>query len=198
MDDKLSDYLPSHGVFIEAGAADGFLESNTYYLEKRKDWSGILIEPVPNLYQTCIKERPKSKVFNCALVSHDFNGETVLLKQGSLMSTVAGALREKEAEHLKKAGYFYGTNAADIEASARTLTSVLKEAGITQVEFFSLDVEGYELKVLQGLDFNVCKPLYMLIEFLDEAKRHETETYIAPHYKFIRKLSKRDYLYQAK
>ena len=37
------------GIFLEAGAHDGWTGSNTYWLEVSLGWSGILIEPVPGL-----------------------------------------------------------------------------------------------------------------------------------------------------
>ena len=35
------------GFFIELGGYDGFFHSPTYYLEKFKNWQGILVEPHP-------------------------------------------------------------------------------------------------------------------------------------------------------
>jgi len=198
MDNKLAQYLPDRGIFVEVGAADGFAESNTYYLERFKYWRGVLIEPIPDLYKQCIEERPKSKVFNCALVSGDYLKETVVMKQGYLMSTIKGALGREEAEHLEEARYFHGTNSSEIVVRASTLTSVLKEAGISHIDFFSLDVEGCELNVLRGLDFNIYRPIYMLIEFLDENRKKEVENYISDMYNTVGKLSKRDYLYKSK
>src|ERR1700686_1931252 len=32
------------GFFIEAGAHDGFTQSNTYYLERFRGWRGLLVE----------------------------------------------------------------------------------------------------------------------------------------------------------
>ena len=35
----------SNGYFIEIGAGDGVLESNTYLLEKKYGWNGICVDP---------------------------------------------------------------------------------------------------------------------------------------------------------
>ena len=35
---------------------------------------------------------------------------------------------------------------------------------ITKINFLSLDVEGYEISVLNGLDLNVYRPTYCLLE----------------------------------
>lgn len=51
---KLQKYLDfDDGFFIEAGAKNGYIQSNTYYLEKRRNWRGVLVEGIPQLYQEC-------------------------------------------------------------------------------------------------------------------------------------------------
>ena len=40
-----------NGVFLEMGACDGVLYSNTLFLEKTCGWTGILIEPHPNQFE---------------------------------------------------------------------------------------------------------------------------------------------------
>ena len=53
LDDKLAQYLDfNNGYFVEAGANDGFKQSNTFYLENARGWKGALIEPIPELYQS--------------------------------------------------------------------------------------------------------------------------------------------------
>ena len=81
LDLKLEKYLNySNGFFIELGAHDGITQSNTYYYEKKKNWKGILIEPVPKLYKYCKKYRSKKNLFFCnACVSFDFKNENVKL-----------------------------------------------------------------------------------------------------------------------
>jgi len=48
MDRVITEKLPfRRGVFVEVGANDGVAQSNTYFLGRRRGWTGILIEPVP-------------------------------------------------------------------------------------------------------------------------------------------------------
>ena len=39
--------LLRHGYFLEAGAADGELISNTLLMETESGWTGTLVEPLP-------------------------------------------------------------------------------------------------------------------------------------------------------
>src|SRR5262245_33548785 len=43
------------GVFFEAGANNGTLFSNTAYLERYCNWSGLLVEAVPHKFVECVR-----------------------------------------------------------------------------------------------------------------------------------------------
>lgn len=199
LDQKLEKYLNfENGFFIEAGANDGYTQSNTYFLEKKRRWSGILVEGIPEIYKKCKKKRPKSVVINCALVSNDFLDSTVTMYYANLMSVVEGALKTEELqnEHIKS-----GLEVQDLENSysvivpARTLESILDEIpDLPNIDFFSLDVEGYELDVLKGLNLTKYRPKYILVEarFFEEVNSFLEDN----NYEIIEKLSYHDFLYK--
>jgi FkbM family methyltransferase len=198
LDTKLEKYLNFRdGFFIEAGGNDGYSQSNTFYLEKTLNWRGILIEGIPDLYNKCKAERRRSTVYNCALVADDYTHPTVTMQYAHLMSVVDGALKtsDKQAKHIKDGvdvQHLAGTYSVDVPA--RTLTSVLANAkNLPKIDFFSLDVEGYELNVLKGLDLNRFRPTYILVEanFFDEVNDHLQKN----NYTLVEKLSYHDYLY---
>ena len=196
---KLEKYLPYRdGFFIEAGANDGFAKSNTYYFEKMQGWKGILVEPIPELGEKCARERPNSVVFNCALVSRNYTGHSVTMLYSNLMSLVEGA-RKSDAADLDHARLGMELQADvnqvyKVTVPARTLTSILDEVGAPEIDLFSLDVEGYELQVLEGLDLARYRPKYMLIE---TDFRGEVEAYLSVRgYEAIDELSHHDVLYK--
>ena len=83
MDAKLARHIDIEGgFFVEAGANDGYDQSNTYWLAKAKGWRGVLVEPVPTLDDDAVEERPESRVYNCALVPFDYDAPTVTLRYG--------------------------------------------------------------------------------------------------------------------
>ena len=59
----LSKSNPKSGFFIEAGAADGEWFSNTLYFERHHGWTGLLVEPNPDLLSDLVKtHRYKSQI----------------------------------------------------------------------------------------------------------------------------------------
>ena len=60
---RLSKSNPKSGFFIEAGAADGEWFSNTLYFERHHGWTGLLVEPNPDLLSDLVKtHRYKSQI----------------------------------------------------------------------------------------------------------------------------------------
>ena len=146
------------GFYIECGSYDGVDQSNTLILERNKNWKGILIEASESSLERCKNNRSDKNIFvNCILSSSE--NEDKILKgdfcEPDLMSSINGERR--------------GVN-GECEVISKTITSVLKENDISEVDFFSLDVEGHELEVLKGLDFKYCSPKWIVIEIYTKDK----------------------------
>src|SRR5437763_618520 len=154
------------GVFVEAGGYDGFTQSNTYYLERFRGWSGVLVEPMPELAAEARRNRPRARVFECALVPFERAGQAVEMHFGDLFSGVArGSDDRGDWAHQ---GLVLGWRDPRQElVPGRTLSELLDEAGVERIDLLSLDVEGYEVEAMRGLDLSRHAPAWIVVEMHD-------------------------------
>ncbi|KAK7065729.1 hypothetical protein SK128_020167, partial [Halocaridina rubra] len=134
--DKLLNNMTG-GFFVEAGAYDGERMSNTLHFEHYFGWSGLLIEANPLLFhQLQTKHRRAYTIHSCLslhpvaeMVRFDFPANALL-----------GRINDKKKE-------------GDLN-QCFPLYSLLLALDRTRVDFFSLDIEGDELKVLKTIPWD--------------------------------------------
>lgn len=191
LDLLLAPYLPSVGTFVEAGANDGYTWSNTYYLERFRGWNGVLIEGIPTLAEECRRLRRRSQVYNCALVDSHFADDHVTMTYSDLCSLIEGSEQELERELLSRPETPFA-----VRVPARTLSDVLDEAGVSHIDFLSLDLEGFEAPALRGLDLDRHRPTWMLIEVDHGEGRAAVEEALGARYDAAAELTAADVLYR--
>ena len=201
LDKQLEQYVNyDNGFFVELGANDGVAQSNSLYFELKRNWRGILIEPVPHNFLLCKKNRStKNHIFCNACVSFDYKDKYVDIRYANLMSISESLkldLRDKDA-HIQRGKNFLSSNedVFSFGAVAETLTAILKKSNAPkEIDFLSLDVEGAELEVLKGVDFDKFLFKYMLIEVRDIKRM---ESFLNPHgYILEKQFSSHDYLFK--
>ena len=152
--------------FLDIGGNDPVALNNTLYFEEN-GWHGLAFEPVPRLTKKWGVR--KTECMNIALGDKRCDVE----------------FSECAADMLSGIGI--ESNSSDIKkytVHQERLSDVLTTRGIDNVDFVSLDVEGYEMNVLDGIDFDkvqikcICvencpvgkalKPNMMLRRFLAE------------------------------
>ncbi len=160
------------GFFVELGANDGIRQSNSYLLQKKFLWGGVLIEPNPARFEECVDNRASSEnisIYCAACVPFAFDQEFVKMRNSDLMTVALGLDRplDESNSHAKLGSQFlrHSSLSYTFFATARTLTDILIEAAApSDIDFLSLDVEGNELAVLKGLDFSRYSPQWILVE----------------------------------
>jgi FkbM family methyltransferase len=148
------------GVFVEVGANHPTLMSQTWHLEQQ-GWSGVLVEPNPELCELLRARRPRSRTFQVAAGNPEQTVEIDLLMGVSdLCSTLAPVLNSP-------------LSGAKVRVELRTLDSILAETKIERIDFLSIDVEGMELEVLRGFNLEKYAPrLILLEEHRHDFKKH--------------------------
>ncbi len=122
------------GFFLDIGANDPVKINNTYLLEKH-GWKGLAFEPI-----TALAERWKTtRTTECVNIAIGDSEREVSFAESedSVYSSVGDTSKGKPV----------------VKVPQMRLTTFLQERGISKVDVAFIDVEGYEMNVLAGIDF---------------------------------------------
>ncbi len=158
------------GFFLDVGANDYKVTSNTFYLEDKLQWSGIAIEPQKEFEAGYLKFRPHTKFFPffVADVSNQRAKMYVLEKNSQIASGARGFTEQQ------------GKKAQEVDVTTITLNDLLDSEKVQRIDFMSMDIETWEPKALAGFDIDRFKPQLVCIEVHDEV-RQQIIDYFARH-----------------
>jgi len=163
------------GFFVEVGANDPYTGSQSWLLEQN-GWQGVLVEPQAALCEKLRAARKNAKVFQVACSSPGREGEATLhIGAHDGLSTL-----EKQID--SHGTRFVGTERVQVT----TLDKVLGEAGAGRIDFLSIDVEGHEIEVMRGFDFEKHRPSLIMIE--DGVRTWDKHRFLKRHgYKLVKR-----------
>lgn len=130
----------TNGTFLEIGACDGVLYSNTKTLEDFFGFSGILIEPQPAFYNNLIKNRPNCECYNYAV--SDSSLPFVEFIGNNAEGGITESMNVDKYPHWKS-----------YEVPNIWMKDILAKSRFKYVDFMIIDVEGGELPLLKSIDF---------------------------------------------
>lgn len=163
------------GFFIEVGCIDGRRFSNTLAFEER-GWKGMCVEAHAGYIEMLNKNRPNSIVCHCAAGEVDENAVFYANARGSLST-----LDKTKEEHwqIHYAPYFSGFEEQPVKKVR--LSTLLDTYQISEIDILSLDIEGYEVEALKGLDLSRHRPKVMVIESDDIQHESQLDELILPY-----------------
>ena len=159
-----------NGFYVDVGCYHPIHRNNTYLLFK-KDWNRIKIDTSKFSIDLFDYMRPTDLNYNCAISNKNEMIKLFYQKELSQLSTT---------EKSQAKTVFQG-NIKEKEIQAFTLDEILKRDKYKdiKIDFLDIDVEGADLKVLEGLSFEKFKPELVCIEI------HEKEVKKSQIYKFL-------------
>ena len=145
------------GFFIEFGASNGYDLSNTYLLEKKYNWIGILVEPLPAWHSDLRKNRNCTIDTRCLWSSSNQNLEFIDVKEKELSTIKIFANSDSHSELRKKS--------STIKVKTVSLIDLLKFYNAPKIiNYMSVDTEGSELDILKDFPFDNYKFNFISIE----------------------------------
>ncbi len=148
-----------NGFYVNVGAHHPKRFSNTYHFYRFRGWRGINIDAMPGGMKAFHRSRP-SDINLEAAVSDSAEELTYFIFNETALNTFDPDLA---AQRNGKQGYYI---VRQIPIRTQRLEKILEEylpAG-TKIDFLTIDVEGFDLKVLRSNDFNRFRPTVVLVE----------------------------------
>lgn len=133
---------------------------NNTYLFYRKGCHGVCIEPDPSLCRTIKKYRPRDICINAGISDTDATSAIFYMLSTHTLNTFSA----EEAEKYTKNGQHSIINKINIPLL--TVNSVIRDNFTGAPDLVSIDVEGWEMKILETFDFQSYRPTVFCIETL--------------------------------
>jgi FkbM family methyltransferase len=143
-----------NGFYIDVGCHQPLLNNNTYRLYKR-GWRGINIDLDYNTIDMFNFFRKKDLNIHAAVSNKIEEKNLYFFHNRSPVNTLSkdSGIKAKEIRKIK----------------TTTLNNIIDASKYRgkEIDFISIDVEGFELNVLEGLDFEKYKPKLVVLELID-------------------------------
>lgn len=183
-----------NGYFAEMGASDGIRLSNSYIFELI-GWRGLCIEPLPKFYEKLVTNRPNSTcVFGA--VGNDEGEITLHTHETDYISTTELDASIKMRNDTKRQSGIVESEYTSITVPLYKLQDLLdKDNAPLEPEFISIDVEGAEIKVLEGMNLNKYKPKILILEANNAEQEKVLTDFLKPFGYFKSRKTKVNILY---
>jgi len=144
-----------NGFYVDVGSHDGITINNTLYFEKNHNWTGINFEPIKNVFDKLVINRPNNINLNCAVCNND--GETDFLCNTGYTEMISGIKDNFDIRHfhrLERENREMGSTTEVIKVKTKKLETILDESNIKHINYLSIDVEGAEFEVIKSINFD--------------------------------------------
>ena len=170
------------GFYIDVGCHQPILNNNTYRLYKR-GWTGINIDLDFNTIDMFNFFRKKDLNIQAGASNTVEQKNLYFFHNRSAINTLSESTGFK-AKEIRK-----------IETT--TLNKIIENSRFKdlEIDYISIDVEGHELSVLEGLDFKKYKPKLVILELIDPSIKefHEQKIQNIINSKIYDFMEKEDY-----
>ena len=182
------------GFFIESGAYDGEIYSNSLFFELKRNWTGLLIEPNPTNFKWMMTKNRNAIAINTCLSNRPFAEEVPFLN-AALVGGIADLFDTQLVNAFKN--FTEEGNKISYSGTAQCfpLYDILVAVGNPTVDFFSLDVEGAEQGILESIPWDKVDIKVILIEIDHSEKEEILEIMTKQNYEMVQNIQEVDMLF---
>lgn len=156
------------GYFVEIGAADGKYFSNSYILEKKYSWKGLVVEPARVWHEQLRKNRDCHISTDCIHEESNIKIEFIETDKPAFSQIQMNSSYEDTHKNLRK-------NINDkYTVKTKTLNDLFDEFQVLKkIDYISIDTEGNEYEILKSLDFKKYTISIISVEHNNQEKREK-------------------------
>jgi FkbM family methyltransferase len=143
------------GTYVDVGGGHPVADNVSFWFYL-KGWRGLIVEPQEALASTYAHVRPRDHTVSCLAGRSEGEMEFHVVDKLHGFSTT---VRENAA-----GAHQFGADFTTVRKPVRTLAALCAEAGLTDIDFLKIDVEGAEADAIAGMDFKRWRPRVVLVE----------------------------------
>jgi hypothetical protein len=160
-------YFPSdttQGRYLDVGCYHPFRHSNTAFFWL-KGWSGVNVDANPITVELFKKSRPQDTNIWAAVVPEEslemgnsfVELEVPTVSEGTIGISGIGRVRGASLDTM-------GRPTKLVKVPAKSINQILLENNLRELDFFSLDIEGFDTAIISEFDFDYCEPKMICVE----------------------------------
>jgi FkbM family methyltransferase len=156
--------------FIQIGANDGKTHDPLYKFVTEFGWSGILLEPLPDVFerlQANYRDRPNLKLLNAAIAEDDGSRVFYTVRPGPDTHHLAHQYSSFRRDVIEKQTAFVPDivdRVVETRVRCISMKTLLAEVAGRHVDLLLIDTEGFDYEILKMIDFSVLRPAVICFE----------------------------------
>ena len=171
-----------NGFFIESGAHDGESLSNSLYFEKKFNWTGLLIEPLPNSFKILSTKNRNAYTLNACIAK-----KKPFVAKFRIVNVFSGRQDQMNPDQVNYINNNVDKNTVTEYIPCFSLNTILHAINVKNVDMFSLDIEGGEWDIVESIDYSKYNINLFCIEWNHlKEKKHKIHDHLLKNgYKFV-------------
>jgi FkbM family methyltransferase len=162
------------GTFVDVGSYDYRRYSNTYYLDQTLAWSGVAVDAQEEFAADYAKYRPRTRFFSFFVSDRSDGVESLFVPLNNLVASSNKDFAERDE-----------LSGRERKVHTITLNDLLTRAGISKIDFMSMDIELAEPKALAGFDIKRFAPRLVVVEAHPEVRQQLLDYFEQHRYRVV-------------